>query len=775
MRRRRFVIRYIAETPIHYRRAIVQFRVVKKSESRYSAKHAKEHLEYLERDEVQEEQYGRLFGREGELDKEAFNALGNDELDEFRLIISTEDNPLEHGIDMQEMTREIMEKMEYDTKRTLHWGAVVHTNTEHPHIHVVIRGKDGAGEDLWIDREYIKNGLRRQVSTWMTEKIGIRKALDIERSLNEEMSRDRKTSLDRKLEAFAKDDLQIDFGRFTESDAGKAGMYRLVERAQYLERKGLAEIEGNVVIFKEGWANTLKEEGERHDIIKQMYKKSVIPTTQVDVALYKENDLKKSLLGRVVDMGVTNELYDRYQVTLDMGSDKLVRVELKRALSKEIKKGRYLRLDVETTPWEKPADSQIDAQAKRNGGIYDKAVHLASIDQARVKIQIGNREMEVSRDEFVEAHLNRLKKQTYFKMAKSLGNDQYEIPDDYLEHVRNTEETKVTRQTGQFSAHDVKARKGTWLDENLDQHNHADPKIRRLISARKAYLKDELKLPMEDKKRVKEALKKIYYEELNKEWSLEKSVVGKILRVQPAPDFKDKQEVVLAMGNDTSVKVVLNNQNPDQLKEGDYVRFHVESRPWEKPADSPIADVAKTNRGIYDAGVHRALIDTETVTIEQGNGKSHEVDADEFVDAHLKRLNKQAKHTLVEKLDERRFKIPDDYIEQMQGKQDYSRQRITGTLQQEDIKARKWTWLDHNYDQSGQNSELGKAAQQRKTFVQETLQLNTDDPKTLRYALNKLQRKDQINAIQKESGYQYSPLTQKPMEGTYSVEGITPW
>ena len=54
----------------------------------------------------------------------------------------------------------LMGRMERDLGTRLEWVAVDHWDTDNPHTHVVLRGKDQAGENLVIGREYISRGMR---------------------------------------------------------------------------------------------------------------------------------------------------------------------------------------------------------------------------------------------------------------------------------------------------------------------------------------------------------------------------------------------------------------------------------------------------------------------------------------------------------------------------------------------------------------------------------------------------------------------------------------
>jgi type IV secretory pathway VirD2 relaxase len=46
--------------------------------------------------------------------------------------------------------------------------AVDHYNTDHPHSHIVIRGKGEDGKDLIMAKDYITHGIRARAGEWLT-------------------------------------------------------------------------------------------------------------------------------------------------------------------------------------------------------------------------------------------------------------------------------------------------------------------------------------------------------------------------------------------------------------------------------------------------------------------------------------------------------------------------------------------------------------------------------------------------------------------------------
>jgi type IV secretory pathway VirD2 relaxase len=77
-------------------------------------------------------------------------------------------------IDLNQLTRELMSRMENDLGTRLEWVAVPHFNTEHPHVHVALRGTKADGSPLDLEREYIRNGIRSIAEDLCTRQIGHR-------------------------------------------------------------------------------------------------------------------------------------------------------------------------------------------------------------------------------------------------------------------------------------------------------------------------------------------------------------------------------------------------------------------------------------------------------------------------------------------------------------------------------------------------------------------------------------------------------------------------
>lgn len=154
------------------------------------------HGRYLERDSAvgDNKPFGAAETATGLEEKLAeWQAAGDRRL--FKLILSPE---FGHRLDLQQFTRDLMQGIEQRTGTRLEWVAVVHNNTEHPHVHVALRGV-AAGHDLRLDRELIQSGMREHAELLCTLALGYRTEQDVLEAQRKEVGFSRATSLDRQI------------------------------------------------------------------------------------------------------------------------------------------------------------------------------------------------------------------------------------------------------------------------------------------------------------------------------------------------------------------------------------------------------------------------------------------------------------------------------------------------------------------------------------------------------------------------------------------------
>ena len=112
----------------------------------------------------------------------------------WKLIVSPE---FGDRADLKRLTRDLISRMEGDLGTPLEWVAAAHYNTEHPHVHVALRGVGAEGRPLRLSRDYIREGIRHITEDLCTRQLGYRTEFDAADAQRREVHQHRYTSLDR--------------------------------------------------------------------------------------------------------------------------------------------------------------------------------------------------------------------------------------------------------------------------------------------------------------------------------------------------------------------------------------------------------------------------------------------------------------------------------------------------------------------------------------------------------------------------------------------------
>jgi type IV secretory pathway VirD2 relaxase len=166
-----------------------------------------------------------------------------------------------------------MAQAQRDLGTKLDWVAVDHWNTEHPHIHVIVRGRADDDRDLVISPDYIREGMRARAQELVTLELGPRSDHEIQRSLEAQIEAERWTRLDRVLsrEAIANGGI-IDLRPNRDRKPNPPHAIK-IGRIRKLDRLGLAhQVEGGQWVLAENAEQTLRQLGERGDIIKRIHR-----------------------------------------------------------------------------------------------------------------------------------------------------------------------------------------------------------------------------------------------------------------------------------------------------------------------------------------------------------------------------------------------------------------------------------------------------------------------------------------------------------------------
>jgi len=297
--------------------AVIKARVV-----RHGGKRAllSAHLAYLRRDGVTKDgERARMFGAESDdVDHTAFAERCAEDRHHFRFIVAPEDAA--ELSEINAFTRDLLADAERDLGTRLDWVAVDHWNTEHPHIHVIVRGRTDDGQDLVISRDYIREGMRARAQELLTLELGPRSDREIRHSLETQIGAGRWTKLDRALarEAAAHGgvvDLRPDRGQAQdELHAIKIG------RMRKLEGLGLAHPDGpGRWSLAENAEEILRDIGERNDIIKRIHRGLTAngwERSASDFVLHGEAQ-PTPVIGRLVARGLDDELKGSAYVVID--------------------------------------------------------------------------------------------------------------------------------------------------------------------------------------------------------------------------------------------------------------------------------------------------------------------------------------------------------------------------------------------------------------------------------------------------------------------------
>jgi type IV secretory pathway VirD2 relaxase len=417
------------------------------------------HLRYIERDGAgRDGEPGRAYGPQAdEADLDAFKERCADDRHHFRFIVSPEE-----GVELDDLrtyTRHLMNRMEADLGTRLEWVAVDHWNTDNPHTHLIVRGRDDTGKDLIIAGDYIAHGFRHRAAELATEWLGPRTELEIQQTLQREVEQERWTSLDHTLQREAGDDGRVQVRRFNEPKLQRQRLL-LIGRLQCLQRLGLAdEAQPGTWTIHADAEKTLRALGERGDIIRTMQR--AMGGQPRELAVFEPGDDGRTIIGRVAAKGLADELRDRSYLVIDGVDGKAHYV----ALNARDEPANYPTgavVEVRGSAEVRAADRNIAALA--SNGLYRTDHHLAI---AQGQAQAGRDPHEV-----VAAHVRRLEALRRAGIVERIAEGLWKVPDDLPERGRQYDAQRLGGVAVELKSHlpierQARVIGATWLDQQL--------------------------------------------------------------------------------------------------------------------------------------------------------------------------------------------------------------------------------------------------------------------------------------------------------------------
>jgi hypothetical protein len=132
-------------------------------------------LAYIERDAAGMDP---LYGAEGVRSREDFFAASRGDTRAFELIVSPEYGS---DLDLTTYTQDFMNRVSRDLGIEGDWIAANHYDTRHPHTHIIIRGMEPDGREMYISSDYLTHGLRYRAQEIATQHLGMRREQEQER------------------------------------------------------------------------------------------------------------------------------------------------------------------------------------------------------------------------------------------------------------------------------------------------------------------------------------------------------------------------------------------------------------------------------------------------------------------------------------------------------------------------------------------------------------------------------------------------------------------
>jgi len=439
--------------PLNARRVTIKTRLVNLKQA--GPRSTTTHLRYIEREGVgRGGEPGQAYGpATDQADLGAFEARGRGDRHQFRFIVSPED--AEQLDDLHRYTRTLMQQMEADLGTRLDWVAVDHWNTDNPHTHIVLRGKDDTGKDLVISRDYIAHGMRERAAELATAWLGPRTEREVQQGLQHEVTQERWTGLDRTLHREAR----VGTIRLERLPQGRRRTL-LIGRLQLLQRMGLADqYAPGEWTLRPDVEQVLRALGERGDIIRTMQR--AMSGASRELAMSEPGGDAPPVIGRVAGKGLVGEWHDRGYLVVD-GMDG---------------KAHYIALPAKADLGQYPLDGVVEARASTGPRMVDRniaALAAGGIYRADHHVAIAGAQAMSGREpnEVVLTHVHRLEALRRAGIVERMAEGVWRVPTDLLDRGRKYDAQRLGGVSVALRSHlsivrQVRAIGATWLDRQL--------------------------------------------------------------------------------------------------------------------------------------------------------------------------------------------------------------------------------------------------------------------------------------------------------------------
>lgn len=320
------------------------------------SKHARFLEEYLTQEKKKEViEKPKLFSEEEIDDAFVEKYKSNMDSKHFKFIISPENSE----VDCKVLTKTLVKRLEKITGYKFLWLASVHTNTNHPHSHLLINGVDRNGKKVDCFRgTMLKHTIREMARQICTELKGERTQEEIEASKKKLPEANRYCVLDKEIEHYC----------FMRS-SGENSDYPVSVRSQkdvmykrlcHLEKIGLArrqEGETDVFNLEKDWSEKLQSAGRYSSYLKA--RNELLFTHGVDLQIFgNKNEVAKGIITKI------------YKMNYEESWDNAIIIENKRN-----KKAWFV--PVYNEPNDKLLGAEVSCTKSEKGGKMRPIVHVS--------------------------------------------------------------------------------------------------------------------------------------------------------------------------------------------------------------------------------------------------------------------------------------------------------------------------------------------------------------------------------------------------------------
>ena len=205
--------------------------------------------------------------------RERLSAWAREDSRHFRVILSPE-NGQAIG-DLTGYTREVMARAEAEVGRPLQWVGVNHWDTDNPHTHIVLRGRDGLGAPLSLSDGFVKHSFRDIARDVASERLGPRTPDDERRAREREVRAPRLTRFDKAIRDTLDPSGKVRMAELGEGKVDPGFAAAMKARVVELSRMGLAqEVKRGVFAFDPNWQARLRALELHADIRRSRFAKA---------------------------------------------------------------------------------------------------------------------------------------------------------------------------------------------------------------------------------------------------------------------------------------------------------------------------------------------------------------------------------------------------------------------------------------------------------------------------------------------------------------------